>query len=207
MSAPRFNYPTHPLFRIAPMLPKSMYRVDHDEYTGYLVGRIRAGRYTRDLWDSNSLYADWRDRHDLHAWSHPVAIKSRHQMTMAEIREFRRNDPDWVAKREKTAKQKEMARQYEAELARTRAEYAAEKARKAAEKDRRDREWEASAPFREEQRLILAGPWHCTTCGVLSSITPDGTRYRLDCAPCQRAVYGPHEILARLVLDRARKAA
>lgn len=57
-----FNYPKHPLFGIAPILYNWRGDPRHDEYTSRLVGRIRAGRYSSDLWDCNSLYLDYGSR-------------------------------------------------------------------------------------------------------------------------------------------------
>src|SRR6516164_4513186 len=82
--AQSYNYPKHPLFGIAPILYNWRGDPRHDEYTSHLVGRIRAGRYTSDLWDCNSLYLTYPERAPIAADKPRIAVKSRYVMTPEE---------------------------------------------------------------------------------------------------------------------------
>src|SRR4029077_1839417 len=85
-----FNYPNHPLFRIAPLLDKGFQTVRFDPYERVLVAKIRAGKYSSDLWDCNGLYLTYLDRLDGPADRHLYAErKSRWKMTPEERKQYR----------------------------------------------------------------------------------------------------------------------
>lgn len=144
---PRYNYPKHPLFGIAPLLYNWRGDVRHDEYTSALVGRIRAGRYTRDLFDSNSLYLTYTDRTGSHVVpSRRFAAESRATMSPEERRAKR------AADEAQYAEQAERNRQAAEERRRVKAEYLEAIKRHTAERERQDREW-AEAVARDAERL------------------------------------------------------
>jgi hypothetical protein len=149
-----FNYPNHPLFRIAPMLDRGFNRVDHDEYTSRLVGRIRAGRYTPELWDCNSLILGYGERSGP-VYRNQTAFKSRYSMTAQELQDYR-NSPEAKADRARMAAEREAKKAQlfaeETALAARRREAAEERqrvgreieerlAKRKAEKEQQDREW------------------------------------------------------------------
>ena len=103
MTERTFNYPKHPLFGIAPLLHRGFQTVQYDEYATHLVGRIRAGRYTSELWDCNGLYLDYSDRVGHAAYRQHVALPSRHKLTPEQLAEYRArvNDPALAAERKK----------------------------------------------------------------------------------------------------------
>jgi hypothetical protein len=149
------NYPNHPLFRIAPLLDKGFNTVLHDEYTSRLVGRIRAGRYTPELWDCNSLILGYGERSGP-VYRNQTAFKSRYSMTAQETKEIRdyQNSPEGKAERARMAKER-AAKKVEFEetaLAARRREAAEERqrvgreiearlAKQKAEREQQDREW------------------------------------------------------------------
>lgn len=153
------NYPNHPLFRIAPLLDKSFQTVRFDPYERVLVAKIRAGRYSSELWDCNSLHLGYAERIGSPAYQQVAAIPSRYKMTADEIAAYR-DDPVWKAERarlaeEARARRAEKKAQREAEetklaahrramaeeRARFEQEYEASKARRQAAQEQRDREW------------------------------------------------------------------
>jgi hypothetical protein len=149
-----FNYPNHPLFRITPLLNDGQNTVRHDEYTSRLIGRIRAGRYTPELWDCNSLILGYGERSGP-IYRHQSAFKSRYEMTMQEVRDYQ-NSPEGQAERARLAEErkakKERAIAEETALAARRREAAEERQRvgreiearlekQKAERAQQDREW------------------------------------------------------------------
>lgn len=211
-----FNYPNHPLFRITPLLNDGQNRVMHDEYTSHLIGRIRAGRYTPDLWDCNSLYLGT-------PWRVPqFAVPSRYKMTADEIAAYK-DDPAWKAERarlaeEQRARRAEKKAQREAEETKLAAhrramaeereryeqEYQAAKARRQAEQEQRDREWlmvgAETQQYLTEQAMVMAGSWECTGCQTPARIerAPSG-RYTLSCRRCARHIVADHVTMLNVV--------
>jgi len=160
-----FNYPNHPLFRIAPLLNDGQNTVRHDEYTSRLIGRIRAGRYTPELWDCNSLLLDYGPRVGSPVYPPSLAVKSRYTMTPQEIRDHQ-NSPEEKAERARRAEERKAKKERiiveETALAARRREAAEERQRVGreieeriervrAEREQRDREWaERSAQLAQE---------------------------------------------------------
>ena len=216
-----FNYPNHPLFRITPLLDRGFNTVLHDEYTSHLIGRIRAGRYTPDLWDCNSLYLDYGER--LAAVRAPrPAFKSRYTMTMQEIRDYQ-NTPEAKAERaaqfsqraarkaKREAEETALAAQRRAmaeERERFEREYAERIAARKAAEEERVREWDRvgaeSQQYLTERAMIMAGSWECTRCLTPSVVSsqPAG-RYAISCRRCGRHAVGDHVML--LAVMNARK--
>lgn len=169
-----FNYPNHPLFRITPLLDRGFNTVLHDEYTSHLVGRIRAGRYTRDLWDCNSLILGYAVRTAAPADQQMRAAPSRYKMTAEELKQFKEefnSSPEWLAtvarrreaKTQRAAKEAEKARvrrEYAEEQARFEQEFAETQAKRKAEKEQRDRDWlmvgAETQQYLTERAMIMA---------------------------------------------------
>lgn len=167
MGKQRFNYPKHPLFGIAPILYNWRGDPRHDEYTSHLVGRIRAGRYTSDLWDCNSLYLNYPERAPINAAPSTVAVKSRFTMSAEERKAWNNSYGDPAMQAERAAKKERAAAERaeldkilaarRAEQERLQAEYEERLRQKAAEQERRDREWrEAEAKARAERAAEAA---------------------------------------------------
>jgi len=211
--AQSYNYPKHPLFGIAPILYNWRGDPRHDEYTSHLVGRIRAGRYTSDLWDCNSLYLTYPERAPIAADKPRIAVKSRYVMTPEERRAWNNsyNDPELNAERarrkEQAAKRKAERAAWEREQKRLEAEHKALEEAKAAETERRDAEWrERDANILAERKEILTGRWECSFCLRPAEVSPYiGLQYVLGCRNCGRRGYGSHERLMSIV--NAKKAA
>lgn len=223
MMAP--NYPNHPLFRITPLLNDGQNRVMHDEYTSRLIGRIRAGRYTSELWDCNSLYLDYGERLAAVRAARP-AFKSRYTMTMQEIRDYQ-NTPEAKAERAKAAEELRVRRaekkaQREAEETKLAAhrramaeekwrfaeEYAAAQAKRKAEQKQRDLDWEEREAAlaaegeqrRQERSTIMAGPWECSRCLRPAQVVPwPGGLYELTCPRCARSARTDHATMLSIV--------
>lgn len=208
------NYPNHPLFRIAPLLDRGFQTVLHDEYTSRLIGRIRAGRYTPELWDCNSFYLGYSERLAAPADRQTTALKSRYSMTPQEWEAYR-NDPARQEERAQLAAERaaKKARREakEAEFARLRREYAERQARLAAEKERieaeRAAEWDRvgaeTQQYLTERAMIMAGSWECTQCLTPSEVSsqPAG-RYAISCRRCGRRAFGDHVALLEVMNAR-----
>lgn len=215
-----FNYPNHPLFRIAPLLDRGFNTVLHDEYTSRLVGRIRAGRYMPELWDCNSLYIDYGERLAGVRAARP-AFKSRYTMTMQEIRDYQ-NTPEAKAERAQLAAQRAakkakreaeetklaaQRREQAAERERYAQEFAERQAKRKAEKEQRDRDWlmvgAESQQYLTERAMIMASSWECTLCGTPSQVSskPAG-RYAISCRRCGRLAIGDHVELLHVMNAR-----
>ena len=217
-----FNYPNHPLFRITPLLDKGVSTVLHDEYTSRLVGRIRAGRYTPDLWDCNSLYLGYAERLGSLAYRQVFAAKSRYQMTPEQLRAYR-DDPALQEERARLAEEQrtrratkkakreaeetKLAAQRRAvaeERARFEQEYEERKAKRKADEEQRAREWERvgaeTQQWLTERAWIMAGRWECTGCLRPSeiSVEPAG-RYAISCRICGRRAIGDHVTLLNVM--------
>lgn len=142
-----FNYPNHPLFRIAPLLDKGFQTVRFDPYESILVAKIRAGQYSADLWDCNGFYLDYSDRLASPADRQLTAFKSRHKMTPEQLKEYREklraaweaNAPERARREEERATAEAARRQEHERVQREWAERRAEKERREAE---REAEWE-----------------------------------------------------------------
>ena len=206
------KHPSHPLFRIAPLLDKGAM---HDEYTSRLIGRLRAGRYNADIWDCNSLYLGYVERIGSPAYQQVAAIPSRYKMTPEEIAAYKA-DPAWKAERarlaeEQRARRAEKKAQREAQetaLAARRRELAEERERfqrewaeaqtkRQADQEQRDSEW---ADWLQERAAILGGPWECTRCVRPSTISvePAG-RYAISCRICGRRTVADHGTLVNVL--------
>jgi hypothetical protein len=213
-----FNYPNHPLFRITPLLNDGQNRVNHDEYTSRLVGRIRAGRYMPELFDCNSLYLGYAERVGSPAYPPSLAVPSRYKMTMQEIRDYQ-NTPEAKAERARLAEERRARkeriiaeetavaprpREQAEERERFEQEYEAAKARRQAEKEQHDRDWlmvgAETQQWLTERTWIMGGPWECTRCvrPAQISVEPAG-RYAISCRDCGRRTVADHVTLVNVL--------
>ena len=198
------NYPNHPLFRIAPLLDRGFQTVNFDPYERVLVAKIKAGRYTSDLWDCNGLYLNYDDRVGSHVVNRPaIAVKSRYTMTPEERRAWANSygDPLLDAERERRRAQRAEAA---AERRRWEQEVAEKQARRQAQQEERAREWarveDDTEQYRSERARIMDGPWECTSCLTPSkiSIEPAGC-YAISCRTCGRRAVGDHATLLKVL--------
>ena len=214
------------LFDIAPLLFNWRGDVRHDEYTSKLVGRIRAGRYTSELWDCNSLYLDYGPRVGSPIYLPSLAVKSRFESTPEEIEAYR-NDParkeeraraaaelrarraEKKAKRE--AEESKLAahrREMAEEKDRFAAEYAEKMATRVAERNQRDAEWAQQEQLRELEALaILKNTWQCKRCRKIPTITQQRRgEYLLRCI-CGVEAKGSHATMLTMMPPNWRTAA
>lgn len=213
-----FNYPNHPLFRIVPLLYNWRGDVRHDEYVSHLVGRIRAGRYTPELWDCNGFYLDYSERLANPADRQLTAFKSRHKLTPAQLEEYRKEvRAEWQAgaaeRAERAQKRAASEAERRAEWERVEREWVERLARQEAEKERREREWaerEAEiAAERERQdteraenqrKAILANKWQCQKCKAIGvKVEEQRKGYLLTCRGCGANAWGAHKTLVRML--------
>lgn len=209
-------YPNHPLFRIAPLLYNWRGDPRHDEYTSRLVGRIRAGRYTPELFDCNSIYLTYPERAPIAADPPRLSVKSRYTMTADERKAWNNSygDPAADAERARRKAKRVAAAQERKRLERERAAREAqrkaeekrrdrewEEAREArkAEQERRDREWEEAQERLEEDRAILTAEWQCQTCLTKAEVQRWGDRYVLGCRNCGRQTWGERATLLEMM--------
>lgn len=207
-----FNYPTHPLFGIAPLLDKSFQTVRFDPYERVLVAKIRSGQYTADLWNCNGAYLDYGDRVGSPIYQERTAFKSRYELTPEQLREAmeelerRRNDPVLKAEREAAkavreaakAERERIRRKWAEEQEREQEAYAAATAERARRQAERDAEWRAAAEaVAEKQRqAILQNKWQCTRCkGLTINVTVERKGFTLECQSCGQKGYGKHATL------------
>ena len=202
-------YPNHPLFRIAPLLYNWRGDASHDEYTSRLVGRIRAGRYTPELFDCNSLYLTYPERAPVAANPPRLSVKSRYTMTADERKAWNNSygDPALDAERAVAAQERE---RLERERAVREAERKAEEERRErewveagearkAEQEWRDREWEEARERLEDDRAILTREWQCQTCLTKAEVERWGDRYMLGCRNCGRQSWGERATLLKMI--------
>ena len=208
-----FNYPNHPLFRITPLLDRGFNTVLHDEYTSHLVGRIRAGRYTPELWDCNGFYLNYHDRLDAPADGQIRAAKSRYKMTPEERKAWANSygDPELNASRERRRAEQAKRDAVYAEERKERERFAKEHAERLAAREaaleERAREWARvgaeSQQYLTERAMIMGGSWECSRCLTPSEVTsqPAG-RYAISCRRCGRRAVGGHAELLRVMNAR-----
>jgi hypothetical protein len=212
------------LFDIAPLLFNWRCDVRHDEYTSHLVGRIRAGRYTSDLWDCNGLYLDYSQRNGRAAFEQ-FAAPSRYKMTPAEIAAYNA-DPEVIAERARRAEEQRVLRAekkakreaeesklaahrraMEEERQRFAAEYAEKMAKRDAEQKRHDAEWmQREAELKREAEAILKNKWQCVSCRRFPTIKQRSGRYLLRCI-CGVAAEGSHATMLKMMPPNWRAAA
>jgi hypothetical protein len=204
---PGFNYPRHPIFRIAPVLARG---VQADPYVHVLAAKIRHGKYCSDLWDCNGLYLDYQQRLDPRA-DRPMnlqttAFKSRYIMTPEQLKAWR-NSPEVLAAQAAEKERRAKAAEEKAERMRFAAEERAARKRRQEEQERREREWndaeaalnaDLEAEEKRERATILAGNWDCQGCRVPSRIEPSGEGYSLTCPRCGRHAWGSHKTFVEM---------
>ena len=191
-------YPNHPLFRIAPLLYNWRGDPRHDEYTSRLVGRIRADRYTPELFDCNSIYLTYPERAPIAADPPRLSVKSQYTMTADERKAWNNSygDPAADAERARRKAKRAAAAQERKRLERERA---AREAQRKAEEKRRDREWEEARERLEEDRAILTAEWQCQTCLTKAEVQRWGDRYVLGCRNCGRQTWGERATLLEMM--------
>ena len=213
------------LFDIAPLLFNWRGDVRHDEYTSNLVGRIRAGRYTSELWDCNSLYLDYGPRVGSALYPPSLAVKSRYKMTPAEIAAYNA-DPEVIAERARRAEEQRVLRAekkakreaeesklaahrraMEEERQRFAAEYAEKMAKRQADQERHDAEWtQREAELAREAEAILKNKWQCVSCRRFPTIKQHRGGYLLRCI-CGVEAEGSHATMLKMMPPNWRAAA
>ena len=204
-----FNYPNHPLFRIAPLLDKGFQTVRFDPYERILVAKIRAGQYSSDLWDCNSLYlgSPWRRP----AIRRPVAL---HDDAAGDQGLPERPGGEGgtrpalggaasPSRREESARRR---RRDEARRATARAGRRAGAVRTGICRSASEAEGRAGGArprmgrLAKERAAILSGPWECTRCLKPSkiSVEPAGL-YAISCRECGRRAVADHATLRNVL--------
>jgi hypothetical protein len=161
---PAYNYPNHPLFRITPVLDKSFQTVRFDPYEQVLVAKIKAGRYSADLWDCNGLHLDYAQRVGSSCYQQKTAFKSRYEFTperrkeyLEAVREQMQAQAAQAAQRKQERAEKEAKRRAERTAAQMAQE--AQEAAARAERVRVRAEWERRKGELEAERAQRAAEW------------------------------------------------
>ena len=201
-------------FGIAPLLDEG---VQYDPYASVLVAKIRAGRYSSDLWDCNGLYlcAPLRPPQQ-----ETFAAKSRYTMTAEERRVWGNSYGDAAPPELKAERERRKAKQAErdAEWERVQIAHAKDQAKRDAEREKRRLEWaeeearllagraEGGEQQGREARAILNGRWECASCLRAAEIEADVLRpgvYVLGCRTCGRSVAADHATLLAMIARKA----
>jgi hypothetical protein len=215
-----FNYPTHPLFQIAPLLDRGFQTVRFDPYERVLIAKIRAGRYSSDLWDCNGLYLGYADRIGSPAYRQMTAFESRYELTPEQREEARkeqervRNDPVLKAQREQAKAERDAAKAERERIRRKWAEeqereakaYAAAMAERKRVKEEREAEWERETAAgsasvdqrRREMQAIMKNKWQCIRCKNIAGVEPERDGYTLRCI-CGQKGWGNHATFVRMI--------
>lgn len=206
-----FNYPTHPLFGIAPLLDRGFQTVQFDPYERVLIAKIRSGQYCADLWNCNGFYLDYGERLASPADRQATAFKSRYEMTAEQRKEYQTEQraawearaPQRAARKAEKEERERFFREAFAERQRERQAHEERQERKRQEQEQRDLEWaernDELERERAERAAILTAPWQCVKCLKRAEVRLRLGRYELVCAPCSATAVAPHETLVKLM--------